>query len=40
MKALGVNGTVSLSLAFYNTQEEIEALFPALQKVDQIFSGK
>jgi cysteine desulfurase/selenocysteine lyase len=40
MKALGVNGTIRLSLAPYNTQEEIEALLPALQKVDRIFSGK
>jgi cysteine desulfurase/selenocysteine lyase len=36
MKALGVNGTVRLSLAPYNTEEEIETLILALQKVDLI----
>jgi cysteine desulfurase/selenocysteine lyase len=40
MKALGINGTIRLSLALYNTEEEIEVLIPALEKVDQILSKK
>jgi cysteine desulfurase/selenocysteine lyase len=39
-KALGVNGTVRLSLAPYNTAEEVEKLAPALQKIDKIFPKK
>jgi cysteine desulfurase/selenocysteine lyase len=40
MKALDVNGTVRLSLASYNTTEEVEQLIPALQKINQILIKK
>ncbi|MDR0417817.1 MAG: cysteine desulfurase [Puniceicoccales bacterium] len=40
MKALGVNGTVRLSLALYNTEEEIETLIHTLQKIGQILPPK
>lgn len=37
MKAIGVPGTMRISLAPYNTIGEIDAFFEALQKVKQIF---
>ncbi|MDR1435395.1 MAG: cysteine desulfurase [Puniceicoccales bacterium] len=40
MKALGVNGTVRLSFAPYNSEEEVEALAAALEKVDRILQKK
>ncbi|MDR2201074.1 MAG: cysteine desulfurase [Puniceicoccales bacterium] len=38
MAALNVHGTVRISLAPYNTPEEIQTLIPALEQVDRIFS--
>jgi cysteine desulfurase/selenocysteine lyase len=40
MKALGVNGTVRLSLAPYNTTEEVEQLAVALDKIPHILKRK
>lgn len=37
MHAMGVSGTLRISLAPYNTKEEIDIFFEALQKVKQIF---
>jgi selenocysteine lyase/cysteine desulfurase len=39
-RALGVNGTVRLSLALYNTAEEVATLAPALEKIDRVFQKK
>jgi cysteine desulfurase/selenocysteine lyase len=40
MKALAINGTVRLSLAPYNTMEEVEQLAVALDKIPHILKGK
>ncbi|WP_431686563.1 aminotransferase class V-fold PLP-dependent enzyme [Hahella sp. NBU794] len=37
MDCLGVPGTTRASFAFYNTREEVEKLFAALQKITRLF---
>lgn len=38
MKYFGIEGTVRLSLAFYNTKEEIDYFIESLKKVKELFS--
>ena len=38
MDFYGVPGTARASFAFYNTLDEVEALFTALQKVQRLFA--
>lgn len=38
MKFFGIDGTVRISFAFYNTTEEVDYLVESLKKVKQLFS--
>jgi cysteine desulfurase/selenocysteine lyase len=40
MKALGVEGTVRASFAFYNTKAEIDTFIAGLERVQTMFSSK
>jgi len=38
MERYGISGTVRASIAFYNTEEEIEALVKGVRKVTEMFA--
>jgi cysteine desulfurase/selenocysteine lyase len=38
MELYGLPGTARASFAFYNTREEVEQLFTALQKIQRLFA--
>jgi cysteine desulfurase/selenocysteine lyase len=38
MDRLGINGTVRVSMCFYNTREEIDVLIAGIEKVKSMFA--
>jgi len=38
MEHYGISGTIRASIAFYNTEEEIDALVKGVEKVTEMFA--